>query len=285
MPLEVVRAALLLAPAEVEHPVSFLRAPPHQLPVHEVVDGVLEGILARPAVVGHDDVPIVEDHDARLDPPLAPDQENPAGLAQLLPDDLEPAERKDRRPQVADALCVNLVKGLHGVVLERRREAVLVSLADHPPLFPGDRREVRLGIGVDRPAERDVEVLRGKRVPVGVDVPEFRIVDAEPSRQVARGGDERLLGFGIRRKDSPVNAERDRHEGVPEETALHLEEREDAPDLAGLHRRKVVRPVAERPLDDPPPDCLVEDRPVRMAGREDIPRPVDLVDLDCSQHL
>ena len=99
------------------------------------------------------------------------------------------------------------------------------------------------------------------------------MLDAERARELDRGVDQRPLGLRVARGGPAVDAERQRHERVTEQAALHLGKRENADDLAAALGQPIVRPVAEVVLEDAAPADAVEERRLRAAPHECVPAP------------
>ena len=145
------------------------------------------------------------------------------------------------------------------------------SLADHRTLLARDREQIGFGVGRELAPERHVQVLPRPAGTLRCAVAKLEVLDAERSREVDRGVDERPLGVRVARGRSAVDAERQRHERVAEEAALHLRERENAGDLAAALGQPIVRPMAEVVLEDAAPADAVEERRLRAAPDECVP--------------
>src|SRR5713101_9793830 len=96
------------APAEVEDAVAGMGHVAEQLPVHEIVDGVREGLLERAAVVGQRLVLEEERENSGHRASVLPDREQLAVLPELLGHGCKQATRKDRRAQLMYAARVDI---------------------------------------------------------------------------------------------------------------------------------------------------------------------------------
>ena len=131
------------------------------------------------------------------------------------------------------------------VVVDLGAQLFLDALAHHRALLARNGQHVLLGIGVDRLAEGDVEILAGPvRVPA-LAIAHLEVIDAKLARQVAGRLLERRVGRVVGGDDAAVDAERRRDQGVAEQQALDLGERQHATDLAVALGEQVVRAVAE----------------------------------------
>ena len=169
-------------------------------------------------------------------------------MSQALPNtscsDLEVAPREHRRAEIAQALRVHVVQTAD-VVVDLGPQLFLDALAHHRALLARDGQHVLLGIGIDRLAEGDVEVLAGPvRVPA-LPVAHLEVIDAKLTRQIAGRLLERRMGHLVCGDDAAIDAEWRRNQGVAEKQAPDLRERQHTADLAIALGKQVVRAMAK----------------------------------------
>src|ERR1700752_995339 len=110
MPLEVVRAAPLLAPAEVKDLEPVLHAVAEEAPVHEIVHRVTELLASRAAIIRKHRAAVEERENRGDRVPLAADEQDAAVGAELREQVGEQGSRKDRCPEVSHAVRVKGVE-------------------------------------------------------------------------------------------------------------------------------------------------------------------------------
>ena len=124
----------------------------------------------------------------------------------------------------------------------------------------GHRQKVGLGVGVQRLAKPHVQILlRPVRTP-GRATAEFEMLDVERVGKRRGRFDQRAPASGVGRRRAAVDAERQRHQRMAEQAALHLGQRQDAGDRARTLGDQIVRAVAKDVLDDLPPADAVKER-------------------------
>ncbi len=128
------------------------------------------------------------------------------------------------------------------VAVDRTKQAIFDSLANHCPLLAGNTQHVFLDLGSDFFAESDVEIL-GRPICMALAyVSKFQMVYAQPARQCLSFGFQGTRYNGVARGNATIDGERHRHQRVAEEAALYVRQGKNAADSAtSLSKQKIGR--------------------------------------------
>ena len=200
------------------------------------------------------------------------DGDDIARVPELLLQRLKIGFGKHRRSQAANAPRIDIVQACRRRIAFRD-QPVGNSLAHHGPLLARNGLHVRVGIGVERAAERGIEPValypggvRGRNPPQ-LDAAHLQI--AADSGRFVQKRRTRIVVVGNR---SAVHGKRIADQRTAEQETFDMRHREDAADLGAAARDEKECAMPEDLLNDAPPSGKMEERPVRAAQNIGVPR-------------
>src|SRR5438309_1385743 len=158
-----------------------------------------------------------------------------------------------------DVVSVQGKKAIGGHI-DLAHKAVLDPLAHHRALLARDREHVGFDVRRDVLAKSHIKVLPRPFGAAALRVAYLEIIDAERSREIIRGRDQRSRRLGIVRSRAAVDGKWKRHERMSEQATANDGERHDTRPSSIALGNQIMTAMAKDFFDDLAPADPMKER-------------------------